>query len=171
MAWRAFAFVAVVGLCALYSQSGAEASGASNRSHAAQGQAPGAGGMQPGHYRTTITYSDVRGLPPQMAQHMMSRPRVTEDCMTTSDINAVVQDEIAAGGGMTCSQDQASAAGGVISGAASCRDEDGNSGTLTIGGTYSAAHADVSADLRAQTQMGPISEHIHLVSDRTGACS
>jgi hypothetical protein len=83
----------------------------------------------------------------------------------------VVQDSIAASADMTCTEDHGSASSGVISGTARCRDDDGNSGTLAIAGTYTATHADVGADLTAQTQMGPISEHIHLVSDRTGACS
>jgi Protein of unknown function (DUF3617) len=127
--------------------------------------------MQPGEYRTAITFSNVQGLPPALAQNMMARPRMTDGCMKSSDINAIVQDSIAAGANMTCAKDQGSAAGGVISGAASCRDEDGNSGTLTIAGTYTATHADVAADLKAQTEIGLVSEHIHLVSERTGSCS
>ena len=146
----------------------------SPHTHATQTQAAQlapTGGMQTGEYHTTITFSDVSGLPPAMAQHMMSTPQTTDACVRTSDINAEVQDAIAAGADMTCSQDHGSASGGVISGAANCHDDDGNSGALAISGSYTATHADVSADLTAQTQMGPVSEHIHLVSDRTGACS
>ena len=83
--------------------------------------------MQPGKYRTTITYTDVRGLPPAMMQHMMSSPHINDGCLKTSDINAVVEDAIARGGGMTCSEDHGSASGGVISGAAKCRDDQGSS--------------------------------------------
>jgi hypothetical protein len=128
-------------------------------------------GMQPGQYHNTMTFEDVTGLPPAVARRMMSRAHTSDGCLRTSDINSVIDDAIAGGADMTCSQAHGSAAGGVISGGASCHDSMGNSGTLTISGTYTATHADVSGDLSAQTQIGPISEHIHLVSDRTGACS
>jgi hypothetical protein len=169
MAWRTLVFLGVAVACAGYAPSGGAASPA-KLPHGVQAQVSPAGRMLPGAYHTTVTYSDVRGLPPAMARRMTSRPHTADGCLKTSDINAVVQDEIAAGGGMTCSQDHGSASGGVISGAANCRDDQGSSGTLTLRGSYNATHAEVSADLRATTQMGPMSEHMHLVSDRTGAC-
>ncbi|MGA9341800.1 MAG: DUF3617 family protein [Rhodanobacteraceae bacterium] len=129
------------------------------------------GAMQPGEYHTTITYSNVRGLPPAMAQNMMSRPQTTDGCLETGDIDTVIQDSMTAGSGMTCSQDHGSASGGNIRGLANCRDDSGTSGTLSVSGTYTATHADVSADLNvASSPMGPIFEHIHWVSDRTGSC-
>ncbi len=129
------------------------------------------GGMQTGQYHTAITFSHVTGLPMGMAQHMMSHPVLSDGCLNTTDVNAVVQDAIAASANMTCTEDHGSASGGVISGAANCHDQDGNTGALTIAGTYTATHADVNGDLHGHTSIGPVSEHIHLVSDRTGACS
>ncbi len=129
-------------------------------------------GIETGGYHSVITFTNVTGLPPRLAQSMMSRPRETNGCTHTSDINKLVQDEIAVSGNMTCSQNQASAVGGVINGSAACQDDEGISGTLNFTGSYTATHVDVNADLAAQTPMGPVSEHIHLVSDHTGpTCS
>ena len=172
MALRPLLFLGLAGMAIFCARLGAEAwAGPHQSSPSAQAHTMQAGGMQPGEYHTTTTFSNVRGLPPAMAQNMMARPHTSDGCMATSDINAVVQDSIAASADMTCSQNHGSAVGGVIRGVANCHDDQGNSGTLTVAGTYTATHADVGADLSAQTQMGPISEHIHLVSDRTGACS
>jgi Protein of unknown function (DUF3617) len=172
MASRPLLPLGLVGWCVVCAWFGPEASAAPNQaSQAAQAHIVPTGSMQPGNYHTTITYSNVRGLPPAMAQNMMSRPRTTDGCLETGDIDAVVQDEMAAGSGMTCSQDQGSASGGVISGVANCRDDSGTSGTLTVTGTYTSTHADVSADLNVPSSpMGPAFEHIHWVSDRTGSC-
>ncbi len=164
MALRPVLCLGSAGLCVL-------CAGFWTAASAAQTYAAQSSGMQPGGYHTTLTYSNVRGLPPAMAQHMMSRPHVSDGCLKTGDINAVVQDAMAAGSGMTCSQDHGSASGGVIRGVASCRDDQGTSGTLTVSGTYTATHADVNADLDVKSSpMGPIFEHIHLISDRTGSC-
>ena len=89
-------------------------------------------GMQPGGYRTTLTYSNVRGLPPAMTQNMMSRSHVSDGCLKTGDINAIVQHAMAACTGMTCSLDHGSASDGVIRGVASCRNDRRTSGTLTV---------------------------------------
>ncbi len=159
MALRPLLYLGSVGLCVVCAWFGPEASAAPN-------------GMQPGMYHTTITYSNVRGLPPAMAQDMMSRPHPTDGCLETGDVNSVVQDAMSAGSGMTCSQDHGSASRGVIRGVATCRDDRGTAGTLTVKGTYTATHADVSADLKVSSSpMGPVAEHIHWVSDRTGSCS
>jgi Protein of unknown function (DUF3617) len=169
MASRPLLSLGLVGWCVVCAWFGPEAFAAPNQ--ASQAYIVQTAGMQPGKYHTTVTYSNVRGLPPAMAQNMMSRPHPTDGCLETGDINAVVQDEMAAASGMTCSQDHGSASGGVISGVASCRDDRGTSGTLTVTGTYTATHADVSADLNVPSSpMGPVSEHIHWVSDRTGSC-
>lgn len=126
-------------------------------------------GIEPGGYHSVITFSNVTGLPPRLAQSMMSHPHETDGCVHTGDINKLVQDAIAGAGNMTCSQNQASAVGGVINGSAACQDDEGISGTLQFTGSYTATHVDVNADLTAQTPIGPIAEHIHLVSDHTGA--
>jgi hypothetical protein len=132
--------------------------------------ATGASGIQTGEYHTIINYSSVTGLPPAMAQHMMAHPSTVDTCVDSVDINAAVQDVISAGN-MTCSEDHGSAVNGVISGSATCHDTDGNSGHLSFSGSYTATHVEVAGDLAAQTQIGPISEHVHFVSDRTGACT
>ena len=166
MSTRLFLLASMVCACAL-----ATPASSAPPSHATQAHVVQVGGMQPGEYHNAMTYTDIQGLPASMSRRLMSRPQETNGCLRTSDINAVVQDTIAAGANMTCSEDHGSASGGVISGAAACQDDDGNSGTLTFSGTYTATHADVTAVLNAQTQIGPVSEHLHLVSDRTGACS
>ena len=128
-------------------------------------------GIETGGYHSVITFSNVTGLPPRLAQNMMARPHETDGCAHTGDINKLVQDAIAAGENMSCTQNQASAANGVISGAAACQDDSGISGTLQFSGTYTSTHVDVNGDLAAQTPMGAVTEHIHLVSDHTGpAC-
>ena len=170
MALRPLLYLSLAALCVFCVRVGTEAAAQTGQTHSTQTHAAHAGGMQPGQYHTTVTFTNVRGLPPAMAQGMMAHPHTSDGCLATSDINAVVQDSIAASANMTCTEDHGSASGGVISGRARCRDDDGNSGALTLAGAYTATHADVSADLSAQTQMGPVSEHIHLVSDRTGAC-
>lgn len=173
MILRSYLILGLTGLCIFCPRFGRDALAAPNHPlRLAQAGIAHAGGMQPGMYHSTITYSNLRGLPPAMAQHMMSRPHVSDGCMETGDVNAVVQDEMAAGSGMTCSQNKGSASGGVIRGVASCQDDRGTSGTLNVTGTYTATHADVSADLNVQSSpMGPVSEHIHLLSERIGPCS
>lgn len=138
---------------------------------AAQARTVKTDGMQPGNYHITVTFSKVRGLPPEMAHQLMSHPQASDGCAETGDINSLVQDMMTAGAGMTCSEDHGSASGGVISGMANCRDDRGTSGTLTIKGSYTATHADVSGDLNVTSSpMGPIFEHIHWVGNRTGTC-
>jgi hypothetical protein len=134
--------------------------------------APALNKIQTGAWRTIISYANVSGLPPALAHAMMSHPRQVEGCSTDGDINAAVHDAINGGGDMTCSANTLSAANGVIGGSAACHNDEGDAGTMNISGSYTSAHVDVSGDLSAHTQMGPVSEHIHWVSDHTAnACA
>jgi hypothetical protein len=69
MALRPLLYLGLAALCVFCVRVGTEAAAAQ------------AGGMQPGEYHTTVTFSNVRGLPPAMAQHMMAHPQTTDDCM------------------------------------------------------------------------------------------
>ena len=124
--------------------------------------------IERGEWRTVITYTRVAGLPRALAQSMMARPRSVAGCSSDGDINAAVRGAINGGGDMTCTENTLSAANGVISGEAACRDTGGDTGAMRIAGSYSSTHVDVNGDLAAHTQMGPVSEHIHWVSDHTG---
>jgi Protein of unknown function (DUF3617) len=164
MALRTLPSLNLAGLCVVCAWFGLDVS-------AAQAHTVQADGMQPGNYHITVTYSKVRGLPPEMAKNMMSHPHASDGCAETGDINALVQEMMTAGSGMTCSEDHGSASSGVISGLANCQDDRGTSGTLTIKGTYTATHADVSGDLNVKSSlMGAVFEHIHWVANRTGPC-
>jgi hypothetical protein len=123
--------------------------------------------IQPGEWHTVITYTSVTGLPPALAHSMMSRPHPVDGCSRDGDINAAVHDAINGGGDMTCTENSLTAANGAISGTASCHDTDGDAGSMSISGSYSATHVDVNGDLSARTQMGPVTEHIHWLSDHS----
>jgi len=134
--------------------------------------APALNKIQTGAWRTIISYANVTGLPPALAHSMMSHPRQVVGCSTDGDINAAVHDAINGGGDMTCTANTLSAANGVIGGSAACHDSEGDAGTMNIAGNYTSTHVEVSGDLSANTQMGPVSEHIHWVSDHTAdACA
>ncbi len=135
----------------------------------AAANATGPDRVEPGQWRTVVTYTSVTGLPPPMIRAMTARPHAFDGCTTDGDINGVVREAISAGGDMTCSEHRGSASNGVITGSATCHDDRGSSGHLSINGTYTTTHVTVTGVLNAQTPLGPVSEHIRWVSDHTSA--
>ena len=127
--------------------------------------------ITPGEYHTKITITSLTGLPPQVTQSIMRTPRSVDNCVANSDLNRLLRDQLAVGPGMTCSENKSSAAGGRLSGTATCHDAQGASGTMSFKGTYTSTHIEVYAHLAGHFTMGPITEKVHIVSDRTGACS
>ena len=169
MALRSTLFIGLSGLflaCVLPASSKASASHTNQSTTVAT---PGPNRIETGEWHTVITYTSVTGLPPAIAQSMMATPHPVEGCSPDGDINAEVADAISANGNMTCSEDHGSAANGVITGVATCHDDSGNSGHLSINGTFTSTHVDVKGILTAQTEIGPVTEHMHWVSDHTGA--
>jgi Protein of unknown function (DUF3617) len=127
--------------------------------------------IDPGEYHTTITITSLTGLPDQVAQGIMGAPKSGDDCIATSDLNELLHDQLAVGEDMTCSENKSTATSGRLSGTATCHDTEGASGTMRFKGTYTSTHIEVTADMAGTFTMGPITEKIHIVSDRTGACS
>jgi hypothetical protein len=143
---------------------------------AATAPAPGAGtkaiaGIEPGEYHTVITITSLTGLPPAAAQAMMANPTEVDGCTTTGDVNEIAKEALAENGNMSCSENHASAGGGKISGAAACKDEDGDAGTMSFSGTYTPTHVAINATTAVQMAAGAVTEKLTMVSDRTGACS
>lgn len=139
------------------------AASASNAAQAAR--------ISPGEYHTKITITSLTGLPAAMTQGIMSTPRIVDDCVATSDLNKLLRDQLAVGPGVTCRENKSSASGGRLSGTATCHDTEGASGTMRFKGTYTSTHIEVYARLAGRFTIGPITEKVHIVSDRTGACS
>lgn len=175
MTLRSALFIGLIGLAAACGSPPAATSASpapSSASNTATPAAPAPNRIQTGEWRTVMTYTNVTGLPPALAHGMMSRPHSVDGCSNDGDINAAVHDAINGGGDMTCTENSLTAANGAISGTASCHDADGDAGNMRISGSYSATHVDVNGDLSAHTQMGPVSEHIHWVSDHNAdACT
>jgi Protein of unknown function (DUF3617) len=127
--------------------------------------------IAPGEYHTTISITSLTGLPAEMAHGIMSTPHVVDNCIATSDLNELLHDELAADEEMICSENRSTAANGHLSGTATCHDTEGAAGKMGFKGTYTSTHIDVYADMAGNFTMGPITEKVHIVSDRTGACS
>lgn len=127
--------------------------------------------IQPGEYHSTITIVSITGLPPTTAQALTSQPVDVDDCVTTGDLNALAKSNLAANEDMTCSENKFSAGSGAISGAASCSNTDGDSGSMTFSGSYTQTHVAIDGNLALKMDLGPVTEKIHMVSDRTGQCT
>ena len=63
------------------------------------------------------------------------------------------------------------AAGGHIEGAASCTNADGDTHTMQVTGSYTSTHLEMDATMSGQTPAGPMSQHVHMVTDRIGVCA
>jgi hypothetical protein len=127
--------------------------------------------ITPGEYHTTVTITSLTGLPAEMAQGMVNKPHSNNGCVATSDLNQLLHEQLAVGAGVTCSENKSAASGGRLRGTATCRDTEGASGTMRFKGTYTSTHIEVYAHLAGNFSMGPITEKVHIVSDRTGSCS
>lgn len=129
-----------------------------------------AASITPGEYRTTIKITSLTGLPAEMAQGIMSHPHTVDDCVKTSDLNQLLHDELAANTDVSCSENKSSAAGGHLSGTATCHDTEGASGKMSFKGTYTSTRVDVHAQMAGHFSMGPVTEKMHIVSKRIGKC-
>ena len=126
-------------------------------------------GIAPGAWHTSTQLTAMTGMPRRNASGQLSDPVTSDDCVKSSDIDAIVKDNLSPGPDVTCTQNSANAAHGAISGTATCSSE-GVTGTLKFAGTYTPTHVDIAGNLAAQAPFGPITEHIHIVSDHTGTC-
>ena len=139
--------------------------------------APEVGGnvsIQPGQYRTTVTILSITmpGLPPGAAERMKAHPHVTEDCVTSNDVNEMMRHSLVdEDEGRTCSENHITTANGHMDGTATCRNEDGSTNAMQISGSYGSSHVEMNMTMSGQLPSGPMSQQIHMVSDRIGACA
>lgn len=129
--------------------------------------------IHPGQYRTTVTIvsMNVPGMPAGMAEKMRAQPNVSEDCVTSDDIAELTRKSLVdADEGQTCSDNTINSANGHIEGSATCHNEDGVSYTMQITGTYGADHVVMDMNVSGQTPGGPMSQQMHMVTDRIGEC-
>jgi Protein of unknown function (DUF3617) len=133
-----------------------------------------ASALQPGQYRTTVTIvsMDMPGMPANMVQQMRARPNVTEDCMTSDDVAELTRKSLVnEDSGQHCTENNVSAANGHIEGTATCSGPEGGSFTMHMNGNYAANHVEMDMDMSGQTPMGPMTQRMHMVSERIGVCS
>ncbi|MFT3729525.1 MAG: DUF3617 domain-containing protein [Terricaulis sp.] len=131
-------------------------------------------GIQPGQYRTVVTVvsASIPGVPPAQVQAMQAQPITDESCVTSSDINELARKSLVdADEGENCSDNHLSATGGHIEGASTCTNADGDSTTMQVTGSYTATHVEMDATMTGQTAAGQMSQHVHMVTDRIGACA
>lgn len=129
--------------------------------------------IQPGQYRTTVTIMSINmpGMPASVVEKMRAQPNVSEDCVTSDDIGELTRKSLVdADEGQTCSENRITSANGRIEGTATCRNEDGGAYTMQVNGTYGANHVVMDMNMSGQTPMGPISQQMHMVTDRIGEC-
>lgn len=95
-----------------------------------------------------------------------------EDCVTSTDINELARKSlIDADEGETCSDNHMTAANGHIEGAANCTNADGDAHTMQVTGSYTSTHVEMDATMTGQSPQGPMSQHMHMVTDRIGECA
>lgn len=129
--------------------------------------------IHPGQYRTTVTIVSMNmpGVPASMVEKMRAQPNVSEDCVTSDDIAELTRKSLVdADEGQTCTDNTVTSENGHIQGSATCRNEDGVSYTMQITGTYGADHVVMDMNLSGQTPGGPMSQQMHMVTDRIGEC-
>jgi hypothetical protein len=148
------------------------ANGSASTAPAAPGASVGAA-LQPGQYRTTVTIVSMNmpGMPASAVQQMQAHPTVTEDCMTTDDVaeltrKSLVNEE----SGQHCTENSINSANGHIQGTATCNSGEGGSYTMQMNGTYGSNHVDMTMNMSGQTPMGPMTQQMHMVTDRIGEC-
>jgi hypothetical protein len=136
---------------------------------AAPGASPAAT-LKPGEWRTTLTMVDMSmaGVPASAIAQMKSRPPFTvNDCSTAEDIKEfagkrATQDS-------NCTVNRMDSSGGRISGESTCTHE-GITQTVKMTGTYGPERVEMDVEVNAQTQAGPMSQKMHMVSERIGDC-
>lgn len=129
--------------------------------------------IQPGQYRTTVTIMsmNVPGMPAGAAEKMRAHPNVSEDCVTSDDIGELTRKSLVdADEGQTCSENHITSANGRIEGSATCQNQDGGAYTMQVNGTYGANHVEMDMTMSGQTPGGPMSQQMHMVTDRIGEC-
>jgi len=129
--------------------------------------------LQPGQYRTTVTILSMNmpGMPAGMAEKMRARPNVSEDCVTSDDVaeltrKSLVNEE----SGQHCSENNVTSANGRIQGTATCNNGDGGSYTMQMSGTYGSNHVEMDMNMSGQMPGGPMTQQMHMVTDRIGEC-
>ena len=130
--------------------------------------APGAGSMQPGQYRTTVTLLELPGVDPQSLD---ATPTVSENCVTSSDVSDFTRGATAdSNAGETCARNSMSTAGGRIQGETSCTGPNGTR-TLQISGAYTATRIDMEINSTIDMPgVGPSTMRLRMASERIGDC-
>mgnify|MGYP001164584840 FL=1 len=166
-----FAFACALAACSPPApQTGS--SGAPSTAPSAPGASVGAA-LQPGQYRTTVTIVSMNmpGMPASAVQRMQARPTVTEDCMTTDDVAELTRKSLVnEDSGQHCTENTITSANGRILGTATCNQRDGGTYTMQMNGTYGSNHVDMTMNMSGQTPMGPMTQQMHMVTDRIGEC-
>src|SRR5690606_16014944 len=91
--------------------------------------------MEPGQYRTTVTFTSGPGAG--------EAPLSAQQCITAPLIEDLVSDSVEAGV-RTCSENTIRTANGRIDGRAVCVDDYGFTRTMEISGTYGGSRADMN---------------------------
>ena len=131
-------------------------------------------GIQPGQYRTVVTIvsASIPGVPAAQLQAMQGHPMTDESCVTSSDINELARKSLVdADEGESCSDNHLTATNGRLEGGATCTNADGDTHTMQVTGSYTSTHIDMDATMSGQTAAGQMTQHVSMVSDRTGACT
>lgn len=168
-----FAAAAFAAACALASCSPPAQQSSTTGASAGGGASP-ATSLQPGQYRTTVTVvsMNVPGMPAGMAEKMRARPTVTEDCVTSEDVAEMTRRSLVnESAGQHCTENRITSANGRIDGSATCSRGEGGAYTMQMHGAYSANHVEMDMTMSSQTQMGPMTQQMHMVTDRIGECS
>jgi hypothetical protein len=174
MKFRDLLFVSACALAACSPPASQTASTPASSTSASGGAANPVGtALQPGQYRTTVTIVSMNmpGMPAGVAEKMQGRPNVTEDCVTSDDVaeltrKSLVNEEE----GQHCTENSITSANGRIQGTATCRNDDGGTYTMQMNGTYGSNHVDMTMNMSGQTPMGPMTQQMHMVTDRIGEC-
>jgi hypothetical protein len=103
---------------------------------------------------------------------MQMRPNVTEDCITSEDVAELTRKSLVnENSGQTCTENHITSGGGRIEGTATCSSPEGGSFTMHMNGTYGANRVEMDMNTSGDTPMGPMTQRMHMVTERIGACS
>ena len=129
--------------------------------------------VEPGKWRTTVTIleSTIPGAPAAALAAAKAKPFVGEECSTSDDVKEFTRKNLTdEDDGTTCTSNTLTVVNGKISGQSECKDSDGMTRAMTVDGSFTSTHVDMNMSLTGSTPMGPMSQKMHLVADRIGAC-
>lgn len=117
--------------------------------------------MEPGQYRTTVSFTSGPGAG--------EAPLSAQQCITAPLIEDLVNDSIQASA-RSCSEHNIRTANGQIQGRAVCVGDLGFTRRLEISGTYGGSRADMDISVATQTDEETINQQGHVVIERIGEC-